>query len=186
MPNNYNYCGNCPYINQGHLPQQQCATPSIPLNIDYGSNADVLLIFQAPGLDEWTGNTLSKRRIPIDSNNSHSAAARIRNSMRRNGANRNDYDITEAVQCFPGRNSKGRDKKPSTISVRCCMRHLVNDLSQKKYTQIIAFGSVAYQMATDAVGIINTNTKIGLTQPTPKYAPHPSGGVTNAILDSSY
>ena len=41
-------------------------------------------------------------------------------------------------------------------------------------------------MATDAVGIINTNTKIGLTQPTPKYAPHPSGGVTNAILDSSY
>lgn len=66
------------------------------------------------------------------------------------------------------------------------MRHLVNDLSQKKYTQIIAFGSVAYQMATDAVGIINTNTKIGLTQPTPKYAPHPSGGVTNAILDSSY
>lgn len=186
MPNNYNHCSNCPYIHQGHLVQQHYAIPSVPLSIDYGNNADVLLIFQAPGLDEWIGNTLSKRRIPIDSNNSHSAAARIRNSMRRKGASRNNYDITEAVQCFPGRNSNGRDKKPSTTSMRCCLRHLVNDLSQKQYAQIIAFGHIAYQMATDAVNIINTNLKIGLTQPAPKYAPHPSGGVTNSTLDASY
>lgn len=95
--------------------------------------------------------------------------------MRRKGANRNDYDITEAVQCFPGRNSKGRDKKPSTISVRCCMRHLVNDLSQKKYTQMgydedyhknTDYSYVAFfeddpykTLQLDGVGLIDINAK---------------------------
>ena len=186
MPNNFNNCGNCPYINQSHLSAPYSVVPSQPLAIDYGNGADVLLIFQAPGLDEWTGNTLSQKRIPIDSCNPHSAAARIRNSMSRKGVSRSNYDITEAVQCFPGRNAKGRDKKPSATSIKCCMHHLINDLSQKQYRSIIAFGNIAYKMAMDSVCLINNNSKTGLIQPMPKLAPHPSGGIMNSTLDNCY
>lgn len=188
MPANYSNCSLCPYFNQQHLTGinsiYSIQNPT-PLSMDIGSNADTLLIFQAPGVDEWTGNTVSGNRIPIDSQNSHSAAARMRNSMQRNVVQRTNYDITEAVQCFPGKRNNGRDKKPSSISQRCCLQHLIADLSQKQYNKIVAFGKVAYKSAMLAVNTVN-HLKLGITQPQPTFAQHPSSGVDKTTLDSSY
>lgn len=186
MPTNYSNCTGCPYINQLHLSGTFIAPLSTPLSIDYGTNSDILLIFQAPGLDEWLGNTTSGMRIPIDSVNPHSAANRMRRSMLRKSTSRVDYDITEAVQCYPGKKNTGRDKIPSSVSMRYCLQHLINDLSRKRYNKIVAFGDIAYQMTCNAVSIINTNTKISMTQPAPIYAKHPSGKVSNVSLDASY
>lgn len=188
MPNNFNNCIGCPYCQQIHLPQLQKSLVNSPLSIDIGNNADTLLVFQSPGTDEWGGGvlTVSGNRIPIDSKNRYSAAARMRNSMARKGVVRTDYDITEAVQCFPGKKSNGRDKRPSVNSMMCCLHHLVNDLSVKKYNKIVAFGAVAYQMTTQAVGIVNTNNVIKFMQPLPIFARHPSGWISNNNLDASY
>ena len=187
MPTNYIHCNNCPYVQQQHLQNTNFQIPNpSPLSLDLGNNANTLLIFQAPGVDEWLGNTCSQIRIPIDSKNPHSAAARMKKSMNRKGAVRGDYDITEAVQCFPGKTSSGRDRKPSAQSIRCCLRHLVNDLSQKQYVDIVAFGVIAFEMAQEAVNIVNSNSQIKLIQPTPRFVKHPNGGIDNITLDSSY
>ena len=186
MPANYSNCIGCPYVNQQHLSSGGIAPVFTPLSIDYGTSSNVLLVFQAPGFDEWIGNTASGMRIPIDSVNPHSAGNRMRRSMVRKNTSRADYDITEAVQCYPGKKSTGRDKIPSSTSMRCCLRHLINDLSQKQYNKIVAFGDIAYQMTCNAVSIINTNTKISIIQPTPIHAKHPSGRVSNSSLDASY
>lgn len=185
MPNNYNFCGNCPYINQLHLPAKYHSQIGSPLSIDYGNNATELLIFQAPGIDEWQGSTISGRRIPIDSNNSHSAAQRMRNSMQRKGTSRCNYDITEVVQCYPGKNKKGnRDKVPCLDSRLHCLQYLlVESLLLKRYDRIVAFGRIAYEMAVLAV---NCASQLGFYQPDPTYARHPSSGVSNATLDNSY
>ena len=187
MPANYSNCSGCPYCNQTHLKgTSYYSNANSPLSIDMGNNADTLLIFQAPGADEWAGgtNTSSGNRIPIDSKNTRSTAERMRKSMNRKGVNRSDYDITEAVQCFPGRGISGRDKKPNAKSQKYCLAHLVNDLSQKKYRKIIAFGQVAHENALAAVNAVNAMGNISQPQPTP--APHPSSGVSDTTLNSSY
>ncbi len=185
MPTNYKLCGSCPYKNQQHLTQifyVQNVVAS-PLKTDYGQNSNTLLIFQAPGKDEWQGNTISGKRLPIDSINPHSAAARMRNSMKRKNVNRANFDITEAVQCFPGKQSNGRDKKPNLQSRTCCLQYLVDDLTMKKYTKIVAFGNIAYGMALQAVVMAGNK---GVQQPNPTKAPHPSSTVSNNQLDGSY
>ncbi len=47
------------------------------------NNSSYLLVLQAPGFDEWNGgkSTVSGKRIPLDSSNPHSCAARMRNSF---------------------------------------------------------------------------------------------------------
>lgn len=67
-----------------------------PLTIEKQPNASTLLIFQSLGHDEWIN------KVPISSENPQSTAARIRNSLNRIGKSRAEFDITNAVQCFPG------------------------------------------------------------------------------------
>lgn len=186
MPNNYKHCINCPYNQQQHLAVNLQSNVNSPLSIRYGrKNADKLLIFQAPGIDEWQGNTVSGNREPIDSISSHSAAARMRNSIiKRKHLTKDDYDITEAVQCFPGKSStSNRDKQPCAKSRYYCLQYLISDLSHKQYRQIVAFGDVAYEMACIAVNCV---LQMGYIQTQPIHAKHPSSGVTNKELDQSY
>ncbi len=187
MPTNYSNCGNCPY--NPNTPNSVSTIPSsnkVPCNIDLGINATTLLVFQAPGIDEWLGNTVSGQQLPIDSVNPHSAAARMRNSfVNRTKAgkltSRSMYDITESVQCFPGKYSNGRDKRPLITACKSCNIHLQNELSAKQYQSIVCFGKLAFQLTVQAISNIP-----GWTGPTPIYARHPSSGVSNIKLDSSY
>lgn len=163
-------CTGCPYA----------MTP--PVNIRYENNgSDHLLVFQAPGYDEWNAKTLSGGRIPIDSISSHSCAARMRNSFLRKGVLRTDYDIAEAVCCFPGKLSSKRDKKPKAKSISQCTVNMADLLNKKAYSEITCFGDIAFKVVTDAIATIP-----GWKGPTPSLAKHPSGGVSNAILDASY
>ena len=183
MPNNYKYCNDCPYKNQQHLPNKSAINS--PLSLEIGNNADTLLVFQAPGMDEWHGNTISKQRTPIDSINPRSTAARIRASMQRKGVIRANYDITEAVQCFPGRKIPGRDKKPCKKSQTLCAQYLEQDLRKKQYQKIIAFGCIAYKITFDVVNKINS-TPGPIRQPHPQKATHPSAWISQETLDKSY
>lgn len=188
MPKNYSNCGSCPYnpYNPNNVAVSKSYTNS-PCSIDLGSNSNTLLIFQAPGWDEWNANTVSGKQIPIDSRSSHSAAAKMRNSFTRRTqagvpTNRAMYDITESVQCFPDKNKNGRDKKPRIAAQKVCIQYLMQDIVKKPpYQKIVCFGKLAYSMTLMAIKSIS-----GWTGPTPSLAPHPSGNVSKHTLDGSY
>lgn len=145
------------------------------------NNSNILLIFQAPGNDEWTGNTMTGNKIPIDSNNSKSCANRMRKSFKRNKVFRGNFDIAEAVCCYPGKSQNGRDNKPWFSSMALCSINMVNILVKKRYQRIICFGDVAYDVVTTAITQI-----VNWSGPNSTLAPHPSSGIKNAILDNSY
>ena len=162
-------CTGCPYAN---LPNQ-------PIRCER-NGSKYLLVFQAPGNDEWSGTTISGNRIPIDSANSHSCAARMRNSFVRKGVSRNNYDIAEAVCCYPGKNQNDRDKKPSARSITSCINNMERLLQKGQYTRIVCFGNIAYKVVSQALSAIHGNVPICTK------ASHPSSGVSNNALDSSY
>lgn len=166
-------CNNCPYAQN----------PAI--NLKYENNkSNHLLVFQSPGYDEWMGKNLttSGKRIPIDSISPHSCAARMRNSFSRKKVSRKDYDIAEAVCCFPGKlSSNGRDKKPTVKSINQCAVNMSQLLSKNKYLKITCFGSIAYDVVNKAIKIIKN-----WTGPIPTHVSHPSGRISNETLDQSY
>ena len=92
MPTNYNnnFCLNCPYSGSKHLTINY---NNMPLSAEL-NHSKTLLVFQAPGINEWTGNFGYTNRAPIISNSSHSCAARLRNSFDRIKKYRSNYDIT--------------------------------------------------------------------------------------------
>lgn len=163
-------CAGCPYAKPSNQPIR-CER----------NGSKYLLVFQAPGNDEWHGgkSTISGNRIPIDSVNSHSCAARMRNSFVRKGVLRNNYDIAEAVCCYPGKNQNGRDKKPSAKSIASCINNMERLLRKGQYTRIVCFGNIAYKVVSQALSAIHGNAIC-------TWASHPSSGVSNNILDSSY
>lgn len=128
----------------------------LPIGLE-NNNSTELLVFQSPGQDEWTGKTNSTNRIPIDSINLHSAAARMRNSFDRKGTARQDYDITEAVQCYPQKCSNGRDKKPKQKAIACCQQYLKKVIMNHNYSKIVCFGDIAFNLVNN---IINVNKAI--------------------------
>lgn len=165
-------CTGCPYIN-------------LPLHhLRYeNNNSDHLLVFQAPGYNEWTGNTMSGKRIPIDSSNSHSCAERMRKSFVKKSVTRKNYDIAEAVCCYPGRSPKtGRDKKPSAKSISCCTQNMVRLLTSHNYNKITCFGTIASKVVTNA---INTAIQKGFTMPKPNHVRYPCSVSIN-VLSGSY
>ncbi|MCK9427941.1 MAG: uracil-DNA glycosylase family protein [Candidatus Cloacimonadales bacterium] len=165
------FCIGCPYINQNHLVNTQFYIQNAqPLSIQTNINSDILIVFQSPGEFEWRNNT------PLSSDSSHSARARIENSWRRTGHKRQEYDITNAVQCYTGK-SNSRDLKPRIIPIRKCIKWLCRDIKTKKYTRIITFGIIAYQ-SVDAILQANS-LLIPLSQ-----SIHPCGGLSNTLLDS--
>lgn len=177
MPNDYqnSFCQNCPYCNAKHL---STSILRMPLNAET-RNVDTLLVFLAPGGNEWTGNGGNDKPAPIISNNPRSTAARLRNSFNRIHKTRTDFDLTEAVQCYPGKNSNKRDKKPCVTAIVQCSNHLTNDIQRHAYSKIISFGVIANQVVDDIIHNQNISTQhIKL--------PHPSSGrLSNSMLDSS-
>ena len=161
---------NCPYYNK------QIKSIGIEKN-----KSDILLVFQSPGQDEWSGNTISKIRKPIDSINPHSCANRMRNSFKRKNVYRSNYDIAEAVCCYPGNNGSGRDFKPKQAAVNNCVDNMIKVLSNSSYKKIICFGKIAFEVVNKAIAKIS-----GWSGPAPVKRRHPSSSVSNRILDNSY
>ena len=160
MPGQFtNYCRQCPY-------RGRCSR--LPLSMEDNSH-DVLLIFQAPGIDEW------REQRPIHSPNTRSAAARIRNSLRRIRKSRCDFSITNAVQCYPGRGSNGRDKQPRMGARRQCAEWLRRDIRAFRWRKFVVFGKIAEQSVRS----------LGFQDRRFRFIPHPSGRLSNQRLDKA-
>ncbi|WP_431484124.1 uracil-DNA glycosylase family protein [Pseudomonas solani] len=142
MPARYeSHCIGCPYNNAAHLPVSSQYNRSAPLSIE-DNGASVLLIFQAPGVDEW-----AKGR-PVASTNPSSAGVRLATAFRIAGRTRQDYNITNTVQCFPGKEpqvgtTRPRDNAPTAAVRRHCSEWLRQDIQAQSYKRIVVFGAHA-------------------------------------------
>ncbi|OTE98023.1 hypothetical protein BCS42_11350 [Crenothrix sp. D3] len=148
------------------------------------NGSDTLLVFQAPGEEEWM-----KQGIPLypEIKRGGTAGSRIKLSWEREQKCRNtssptrtDYDIVNVVQCFPDKDpnsNENRDAKPNVMAVCCCSNRLLTILQQKNYVKIIAFGDIAQQVLPSLISRLSL-------QPNFINAPHPTGGTLNTTLDA--
>ena len=178
MPNTYkSHCDGCPYDEARHLSTEDKATRSTPLSME-NNCASILLVFQAPGENEW------EEGRPICSEAPGSAGTRLKDAFRKLGKTREDFNITNCVQCFPGKRSinpekpltnpdaKPRDKAPSAEARAHCSRWLREDIEAANYKRIVVFGKVAAKMMRpydDGKRCI-------------EFLKHPAGGLSNSEL----
>jgi uracil-DNA glycosylase family 4 len=104
---------------------------------DNGSS--ILLIFQAPGIEEW------KSGRPISSENPKSAGEKLKKAFQLLGRERADYNVSNAVQCFPGKLASSgtkarRDKSPPKAARNACLKWLREDISSGNYGRVVVFG----------------------------------------------
>ena len=131
------------------------------------NESDILLIFQAPGIEEWkVGKAIQPTKKP-----GGTAGRRIELSWKRKGKVRADFDIINTVQCFPGNNG-GRDLSPNILSICSCQNRLREVIKNNKYDKIITFGKIAKNI------IENLNTPSTIIN-----SKHPTGGLKNSDLD---
>lgn len=135
----YQECKECPYFGQSHLSNNKNVGRSfIPVKPE-DNNSNILLVFQAPGINEWrTGLMIQPTKVK-----GGSAGVRILNSWNRKGKERANFNIVEAVRCYPGKNIVGRDKKPRKKAIECCSKILQREIKSGKYNEIIVFGTPA-------------------------------------------
>lgn len=164
------HCPNCPYFDAQHLSPKHRSLRQIPIRIEK-NNSDTLLIFQSPGIDEWRNGK------PISSNNKRSAAHKLLEAIKLIGGKRSDFDIANAVQCFPGKktlNETSRDKTPSIKAKKACSNYLRENIVKNKYTKIVAFG----KFAKESLQQLRLDPNI-----TVLFAKHPSApGVSNSQI----
>ena len=165
-------CNNCPYKEQIHLNNENKTNRENPPIELENHNSEILLVFQSPGTEEWEKG----QAIQAVKKRGGTAGKRIESSWERMNKNRNDFDIINTVQCFPG-NDGGRDLKPNNISICSCSNRLKQILTTNKYSKIIAFGKIAQSV----VKHLTNNPKIKTEVIESK---HPTGGLSNKDLDS--
>lgn len=174
MPLTYGeHCENCPYRNAAHLDESNLKSRQSPLSME-DNGSDVLLILQAPGLKEW------EEGKPVHSTDPRSAGGRLTKAFEELSRTRGDYDITNTVQCFPGKESaektgRSRDKKPDTKAINCCINWLSLDIGAREYKKIVVFGREAEKAVRD----------LGFGQDSRfKFCKHPTGGLKESDLVS--
>lgn len=166
------HCNSCPYFQQRHLLGAfQTGRNFPPVELEsHGSST--LLVFQAPGDIEWAvGKAIQPTKKP-----GGTAGVRILNSWCRKGRTREDFDIINAVQCFPGNNGD-RDFKPLSDAQVCCAKRLNGILEQGTYREIIAFGGVAFETVNSLLCGSDISSKL-------IQVAHPNSGIPNSTLDS--
>lgn len=148
MPEQYcDHCIGCPYENAKQLPETDQQIRKRPLSME-DNGAITLLIFQSPGIEEW------KTGIPISSKQPGSAGFKLDRAFGMIRKDRMDFDITNAVQCFPGKGTnttaeKPRDKNPPTQVINHCSQWLKLNIEAKnlnntnRYKLIVVFGAPA-------------------------------------------
>lgn len=164
-----NCCG-CPYFNQRHLSQAERTCRDDPPVEAEDNGSDVLIVALAPGVEEWR---CGKPLMPIKKPGG-TAGRRVQLSWQNKCKHRGDFDIIEAVQCYPGEGKNGRDKEPMKGAVNACAARLQVALQRKKYRKVIALGKAALKSLQKA----NTDPKLCIVE-----GPHPTGGAKNRILD---
>ena len=170
MPMSFDkHCIGCPYHPANGGAVQPNGRPLAPLIMEANSER-TLLIFQAPGIEEWAA------RKPICSSNTWSAGAKIRNALTRLGKSRNDFSITNSTQCYPGKANSNRDKTPLTSARKSCSYRLKQDIEAYDFKRIIVFGSAAKKSVTE-LGFASDPRFIFLR--------HPSGGLKSLVLDDA-
>jgi len=169
------YCFKCPYKNQAHLPPKwRQDRETVPLDVE-DNESDILLVVQAPGEAEWA---VGKPLQPT-TRRGGTAGIRVAQSWERTGKERESFNITNAVQCFPGKGNK-RDRPPDPRAVIACSGWLRDAMSARRYRRVIAFGDVAAQV----VGIVVTLEDLPCEV---RYLPHPnSGRLRSAVLDEQW
>lgn len=171
MPNAYNsHCDGCPYTGARHLSTDDKASRSTPLSME-NNGASILLVFQAPGENEW-----NKGR-PICSEAPGSTGKRLEDAFRQLGKTRQDFNITNCVQCFPGKRpatpgARPRDNPPIAEARAHCSRWLYEDMEVANYKRIVVFGKVAEK----ALQLYMGNKRYV------KFVKHPAGGLSNSKL----
>lgn len=173
MPSNFNNCGSCPYnpnnSNSAQIVQAYKNKNKSPLSL-VNNNSDILLIFEAPGITEWSKNT------PLCSKRSSSSAMIFNKALAASniGKTLSNYDITEAVCCFPGTSGKSKIGKKNADEERLaacfCVTNLKNDILGKRYKKIVCFGLIAYNSALLIYNTFNSIANI----PTPIFCNHPN------------
>ncbi|WP_410801244.1 uracil-DNA glycosylase family protein [Marinobacter sp. KMM 10035] len=138
------------------------------------NGADVLLIFQAPGVEEWAEGR------PVCSTHPSSAGGRLARAWQRLKRTRYDYNITNTVQCFPGKRSEAfsgrrRDKKPPNDVRKFCANWLQLDIEARPYRRIVVFGTEAGKSVRE-LGYSGDTRFI--------YAVHPAGGISKDQLET--
>lgn len=146
--------------------RRQC----VPIKIER-NNSRTLIIFQAPGIKELHAG----KAIQSSRKRGGSAGSRIEASWNRGGKSRRDFDIVEAVRCYPGERKNGRDKKPRKKARDCCSKILEREINNGNYSKIIAFGVIA-QQTLQGINIKGNPVIINAT--------HPNGGITSDALDN--
>ena len=172
MPARYeSHCIGCPYHNAAHLPVASREVRSVPLSMeDHG--ASILLIFQALGVEEWTNGR------PVAGTNPGSAGVRLEAAFRIARRTRQDYNITNTVQCFPGKKpqvgaARSRDSAPRAAARQHCSEWLRQDIQAHSYKRIVVFGAHARRAVRD----------LGFgDDPRFHFIRHPTGGISNEDL----
>lgn len=168
------YCLKCPYRNQAHLTQEwRQDRETVPLDVE-DNESDILLVVQAPGEAEWEVG----RPLQPTTRQGGTAGSRIAQSWERTRKERKSFNITNAVQCFPGKGDK-RDQAPAPQAVSACSGWLRDAMRARRYRKVIAFGEVAAQV----VGIVVTLEDLLCEV---KYVPHPNSGLRNEVLDEQW
>ena len=166
-------CHLCPYFGQ----QQIAGTAAVvvrdsPPVLSESNGSRILLVFQAPGIDEWKiGKPLQPTRKP-----GGSAGRRIELSWSRTGFNRSNFDITNAVLCYPG-HKKNRDNKPSEKAIACCIKNLEKTILNENYSRVIAFGEIAIKSSEFILQSVKNIKRLVRFR-------HPCGGCDNESLDA--
>ena len=165
------HCRQCPYMDQRHLdPSERTSRDDPPVEAEI-NGSDVLIVALAPGVEEWRcGHPL----MPIKKRGG-TAGRRIELSWNRKCKVRSQYNIVEAVQCYPGLGDDGRDKTPSPDAVVACRGRLRATLLQGNYRKAIALGDVAFE---------SLSAESADLQVEPVKGGHPTGGTTNTELDA--
>jgi len=164
-------CNKCHYLQQNHLPRNQRTNRVNPPVELEANNSNTLLVFQAPGVEEWKVGRPIQPTIKVGG----TAGRRIELSWKRSNKRRQDFDIINSVQCFPG-TEETRDAPPNTIAICLCSKRLESILSQIEYENIVVFGDIAEQAIRSICNILSISPNI-------ISARHPNGGVFRRELD---
>lgn len=165
-------CQNCPYIGQVNLPDELRTTrlhPPVELE-SHGSKT--LIVGEAPGIEEWRVGAPFQRTRRVGG----TAGARLAKSWERVGKCREDFDILNVVQCYPGVAGK-RDARPHALAVCSCANRLGAVLVERQYTRVVCLGEVAKQVVPHLRRVHDLSFEVVL-------CPHPTGGASNLELDS--
>ena len=163
MPSSYTDCVDCPCVHGRHLPEVTKALQSHPLSLE-NNGSRTLLIFQAPGLKEWESGK------PISSESVQSAGGKLRLAFDHLGKKRTDYNISNVVQCFPGKrapsgNNEPRDKSPPKAVRSACSKWLRKDISEGNYARVVVFGRHA-EKAVKEIGYEKDSRFVFVPHPT--------------------